>query len=464
MHMEGEENTLISLGSLIREGEEISQNTLNIDKNIVFLVEEKHEEYYQHINSNNKASFLINPKLTKINQNFNISKIVDLFLKDPTSLLILSRRNGIKSYSNYPMNLYTEVIQHVNASLDFLLEFNIKRLISFNTPHANTWFLFQTAEYIGLDVYIIRETVSPLYSRVYRGILRQEPFNKEANLEDKALIKRHIKKLIKLKTSGYEEAIPGFEKKRLVAFNGKYTGIISEIKNLNNADSFTLKRTLRAKLSLLRSAIIKSKYLSKYNSISIECDLKKVEYAVFFMHYQPERTSIPEAGSYAIQAKAIMELRLALPIEYRLIVKEHPSTFRNNFSKGFRSMEFYKMISSMEGVDFVSLDTDPFELIDSAIFVSTLTGTIGSEALFRNKKVIVFGNSVYTDYQECLRVSSYKELEAALKNILFLKGGRCKVDTDFYDYLYNTLLMSHKNTHGIFSCNALEWLLINNSK
>ena len=73
--------------------------------------------------------------------------------------------------------------------------------------------------------------------------------------------------------------------------------------------------------------------------------------------------------------------------------------------------------------------------------------------------VIIFGNSVYADYQQCSRVSSYHELTLAIKNIISSRKKQPKSGNNFYDYMYKTILMSHKNTHNLFSYNALKWVL-----
>ena len=117
----------------------------------------------------------------------------------------------------------------------------------------------------------------------------------------------------------------------------------------------------------------------------------KKPYIIFFLHYQPERTSIPEANSYSYQYKTILFLKSILPKNINLLIKEHPDTYRNKFSPRFKSKETYKNLLTLPGLFLCDMNIDPFSLLDQSLMVSTLTGTVGIESICRGKKTIFFG-------------------------------------------------------------------------
>ena len=131
--------------------------------------------------------------------------------------------------------------------------------------------------------------------------------------------------------------------------------------------------------------------LSEVNIPNIELGAVK-SYAVFALHYEPERTSIPEGLPILFQADAVVAARNLLPVGTELLVKEHYSQSSLAW-RGFtgRSPLFYDLIASYPGTAWI----DPTSLVDvleNAKCVFTLTGTVAIEAVFLGTPVIYFGN------------------------------------------------------------------------
>ena len=76
-------------------------------------------------------------------------------------------------------------------------------------------------------------------------------------------------------------------------------------------------------------------------------------------------------------------------------MREHPFSFENEFSARYRSPNLYKAIDEIGGAELISLEHDPFTLIDKSKAVATLTGTVGVQAVCRNRPVIAFGHPAY---------------------------------------------------------------------
>ncbi|MAI75623.1 MAG: hypothetical protein CMM90_00340 [Rickettsiales bacterium] len=141
-----------------------------------------------------------------------------------------------------------------------------------------------------------------------------------------------------------------------------------------------------------------------YFKHSNKTDFKK-EYVYFALHYQPERTTIPESFFYGDQLEAIKRLRSAIPKNITIIVKEHPVQLlmwhpRPSQIK-YRSLSFYKKIKQLKNVQLSKISENSEKLIANSKLVATMTGSSGWEGLKKNKKVIVFGYPWYSRHPNC---------------------------------------------------------------
>ena len=242
---------------------------------------------------------------------------------------------------------------------------------------------------MGKNIYIIRESIIPGYSRLFYGLTEQKLVNWGEG--GKNLSNNIIKKFIKEKTEKnihflYQE----YKKKEEKIYNNGYTGILSEAKFFLSEDSFNLNRKIKAKLSVIKTVILKKESLDFYQkntTIKTNSDLNKYKpYIVFFLQYQPERTSIPEASLFSYQYKTILYLKSILPKNINLLIKEHPDTYRSKFSPRFKSKETYENLLTLPGLFLCDMNIDPFSLLDQSLMVSTLTGNVGIESICRGKK------------------------------------------------------------------------------
>jgi hypothetical protein len=116
-------------------------------------------------------------------------------------------------------------------------------------------------------------------------------------------------------------------------------------------------------------------------------------YSVFALHYEPERTSLPEGLPIDFQADAVLKARGLIPEASLLVVKEHYSQ-QTSALRGFtgRSPLFYDLVESFPNTVFANTTDRLSELVVGAQCVFTLTGTIAIEAVLRGVPVAYFGN------------------------------------------------------------------------
>jgi len=115
--------------------------------------------------------------------------------------------------------------------------------------------------------------------------------------------------------------------------------------------------------------------------------------AFFPLHYQPERTSLPEGGSEAFQGDLVVRARALLPPNVRLVVKEHPSSVTKH-RVGYlgRSTNTFELVKSLPNTEMVGPDWDINENFESLVLCFTLTGSLGVQAALKGVPVIYFGN------------------------------------------------------------------------
>jgi hypothetical protein len=172
------------------------------------------------------------------------------------------------------------------------------------------------------------------------------------------------------------------------------------------------------------------------------------EYVFFPLHYQPERTTVPEGDIYSTQHLAISLLQDILPDDYYIYVKEHPMQF-NTFKQGehCRSRYHYDDIHSLKNVSTVNLGSDINELIDNSIAVATITGTTAWEGIFRNTPSLMFGTAWYSGCPGIYNVKTKSEVADAIEEII---DGINIAHSDIKDYMKNM----EKNGFQSYSTNA----------
>jgi hypothetical protein len=115
------------------------------------------------------------------------------------------------------------------------------------------------------------------------------------------------------------------------------------------------------------------------------------DYAVFALHYEPERTSVPEGGVESSQIEQIIRARELVPENMELVVREHQSQLSAALT-GYRGRSplAYDLIVADLGL---TLDgSAPLaDLLDGASVVFTGTGNMAVEAAMAGVPVIYFG-------------------------------------------------------------------------
>ena len=177
-------------------------------------------------------------------------------------------------------------------------------------------------------------------------------------------------------------------------------------------------------------------------------------YVILFLHFQPERTTLPEAYGFAQQVAAIIALAAALPEGTHLYVKEHPTTFTHDCLWKERLPFWYPHDRSYQNVQLVPIETDPYELMEGSICVSTIAGTVAGEALIRGKPVVVFGRGAITLVQS-EGLHKYAD-QKGLREFLAGLGIRRPHSFDLLEYYYDIAGKTYSGAEGHADFDAIQ--------
>jgi hypothetical protein len=137
------------------------------------------------------------------------------------------------------------------------------------------------------------------------------------------------------------------------------------------------------------------------------------KYIVFYLHLQPEMTTSALTKKYVNQLLAIELIYKYMPKDTYLLVKENPKQNATG-----RPALFFKKLSNMNRVTYFKYcSMTNNEIMQKSIFVATITGTVGWEAINVQKKVLIFGNTWYEEAPNVCRINE-KDSEKIHKSVI----------------------------------------------
>ena len=209
--------------------------------------------------------------------------------------------------------------------------------------------------------------------------------------------------------------------------------IYTRKKYQNQFESYGMTKTKMLKYILF------SKFSRKKVSFFVNHNLDKnfedsLPFIYFPLHTEPERSLSIAAPYYTNQIEVITNIAKSIPVEYTLLVKDHPGmAFKPG---GGRKISFYKSIMELPNVKLVHPLVKQNDILRKCSLVITISGTAGLEAAFFNKPSITLIETLYSHLPSVTRIHSFDELPTAIRTSLHKK-----VDTDslndFVDFIDN---------------------------
>lgn len=201
---------------------------------------------------------------------------------------------------------------------------------------------------------------------------------------------------------------------------------VSDNQNIKTHYSYygrTKSRVLTNEISTRIKTKLRSRYLDKHSVYKIGDE----KFIYLPLHQEPERSLLLDAPFYTNQIETIRNVAKAIPIEFTLYVKEHPTQGK---SRGWRSISEYKEIMAIPNVKMIHHSVPSDELIKKSSLVMSVGGTASFEAAFYEKPSIMFADLGYSILPSIFKIKSFDDLPQAILNALDTKIN--PVDLDKY--------------------------------
>lgn len=159
---------------------------------------------------------------------------------------------------------------------------------------------------------------------------------------------------------------------------------------------------------------IKDKIFSRFITYISPEKLKNFKYVYYPLHVEPEIALSLFGRQYLNQIELIRNIALAIPVTWKLIIKDHPA------GVGRRNIGYYKRLLEIPNVKIVNHYVESSYLIQHSQMVFTVSGFSGFEGAIAKKPIITFGKCFYNILPSCM-VRNIKSLEILceeIKNLL----------------------------------------------
>ncbi|MEK7072100.1 MAG: hypothetical protein AAB969_00865 [Patescibacteria group bacterium] len=131
---------------------------------------------------------------------------------------------------------------------------------------------------------------------------------------------------------------------------------------------------------------------------------------VFFpLQFEPESGLLHVAYFKTNQLEVFKQTARALPVGYKLYIKEHPTMVM------YRPRSFYRAIKKNPNVKLINPAIKSFDIISRARLIISITGSCGWEATLLKKPVITFGLAFYNQLSFIKKCRAFEDLPQMVK-------------------------------------------------
>ncbi len=177
------------------------------------------------------------------------------------------------------------------------------------------------------------------------------------------------------------------------------------------------------------SYYIKDMIQTKRRKSFIDNNLKmKLEtttpYVYFPLHIEMERSLLLGAPYFVNQIEVIRSIAKSLPINFNLVIKEHPG----QSMRGWRSKSEYQEIMDIPNVILMHPNFPREDLYEKCALVISIAGTAGFEAACYGKPAIIFVDLNYSLLPSVQKLNNFEELPHLIQSTLNMKVDSKHVD------------------------------------
>ena len=381
--------------------------------------------------SNLKYFFSMRPEFLSHNTNFDSDYLMSCF----GDFHLILKRFSVGRLSNLLELAYFNYLIDFFSSKLSLVQPQIKAIFFDSTPHMPwDYVLLIVARNLGIKTVFIKRTKLSGYILLSNQLLNKQFYElKMVEPFDEMQIASFLKEEVYWHVNETDKIIIRFLKKIkrfFISINIFVKRLLSDYYNRHIYFNFSkvlyFKLIVRYLYQQLNIYLFLNKYWGLQNFKSEENLLKEISHQDIYvaLHYQPERTTLPEAGILADQISAIYRISRSLPTGSRIYVKEHPMQaiiFDLNFKKlPYRSTAFYKILTSIPNVTLLPNFVGSEKIIHKVGIVASATGSVLWEACLGNKSSISFAPTWLDSHGAVLDLSNTTNLSFDLDRLFQL--------------------------------------------
>jgi hypothetical protein len=254
----------------------------------------------------------------------------------------------------------------------------------------------------------------------YKCILSEE-LHKLDNLENLDSIKstdRTFEQLRNyLKSHNYSKQLLSYKNKRASSKFDKAKAALKFLSTSNTSIKTHYPYYGRTKTRVLFNefiSLIKTKIRESYINKNLTRNIINEKNILFTLHMEPERSLLLAVPYHTNQIETIRHISKALPIGYKLYVKEHFS----QSIRGWRKISFYKELNDIPNVVVIHPSVSIEQLIKNSSLVISVGGTVSFEACFYEKPSIIFADLGYKIIKSITKLTNIEELPKIIRTSL----------------------------------------------
>ena len=221
------------------------------------------------------------------------------------------------------------------------------------------------------------------------------------------------------KRSEYSKITESYKFKRKPTISNKIKALIdfiifSDSKNAHSNFTYYGRNKMKVIVDSIL-LILKRKYRERFmNKHFIKETIKDFKYIYFPMNIEEELSVLHYTPFFTNQIEVIRHVAKSLPIDYQLVVKEHPfAEFR-----GWHTIREYKEIMDLKNVTVVHHSISSEKLMENSELVITLRGTASFDCLNYKKPSIIFGQVSFGNIPSVFTVSELDELPKIIRSAI----------------------------------------------
>jgi len=189
--------------------------------------------------------------------------------------------------------------------------------------------------------------------------------------------------------------------------------IFTNNQNMKNNFGYFGRNKIKVFFNYLNNGI-KVKKRKKFIDENFDYKLKDDKYILFPLQTEAESALLIESPLQNDQIEIIKKISKAMPIDYKLIVKEHPMAEL----RSWRSVETYQKIMEIPRVKLLHPDVKIQEIIKKISLVITISSNVALDALFSQKPVMMFAENYISVIPSIHKIKNILELPDDIEKML----------------------------------------------